>query len=121
MKYVLTFILALGICSPSFADRVFQNNDQEQISPISLRTAEFLIYVETNGRKISAVDLSSGKILWTRDPYEDWKLKPYRFSKPVITSLKLAKKDGWIDIRFNSSQFGVIQISTGLGYHGGND
>lgn len=101
---------------------IFQNNDSEEIAPLSLKYDDtILIYAETNGRKVSAIEVSSGRILWTVDPFIDWNLKSYRFSNPVITSIKKEKKPGWIYIGFNSSQFGVIQLSNGKGYQGGQN
>ncbi|MFH1499513.1 MAG: hypothetical protein ABII82_17020 [Verrucomicrobiota bacterium] len=102
---------------------VFANNDLEQIGPLTLHLPDeaMIVYVETNGRKISALDAATGNVLWSCDPYIDWNMRPYRFSKPIITSLKLSKRPGWLDVRYNSSQFGVLETKTGQGYMGGND
>lgn len=107
---------------PPATPTIFRNNDNEEISPICLKYDDAtLLYVESNGRTVSAIDIASGKTIWTKDPFSNWKLKPYRFSKPVITSIKPETKPGWIEVRYNSSQFGSIEVATGNGHFAGND
>jgi hypothetical protein len=88
-----------------------------------------IFYVESDGRHLAAMD-SQGKLLWVRNPWEDaHAFCPYRTARPVVASLKAAELTelGWsslksvggnpkhrfIAIEFDSSQFGVLDESTG--------
>ncbi len=80
-----------------------------------------LLYVETDGRHVSAISLD-GKLLWSRDPFTDAHLSFYRTEKPQIVYIgpvkKFAQIDGgkpneFVGVRFNSSQFGLLRISSG--------
>jgi hypothetical protein len=86
-------------------------------------------YVESDGRHLAAID-SEGRLLWVRNPYED---KPafcqYRTPRPVIDYVAAteispqlaAALKSWgatlshtfLEIRFDSSQFGVLDETTG--------
>ncbi len=99
-------------------------NDDETVEPKALIDAKTRItyYLESDGRHVSAID-PDGKILWHRDPFNDANLWPYRLSKPVITYFKFAEKvtKPAIAINFNSSQFGVIDLTTGSFQFRGQD
>jgi hypothetical protein len=85
-------------------------------------------YVESDGRHLAAID-PDGKLLWVRNPFEDRELCPYRTARPVIRDIKaidispeFAKlrerwgvntDDRFIAIQFDSSQFGVVNETTG--------
>jgi hypothetical protein len=85
-------------------------------------------YVESDGRHLAAID-GDGKLLWVRNPFEDRQLCPYRTGWPVISGMEatdispaLAKlrerwgvntHDKFIAIPFDSSQFGVVNETTG--------
>ena len=80
-----------------------------------------LLYVETDGRHVAAIS-GDGKLLWNRDPFKDAHLSFYRTEKPQIVYIGPVKKSAQIDggkpdqfvgIRFNSSQFGLLRISSG--------
>jgi|SRR6185369_8704234 len=86
--------------------------------------------VEADGRHVSATD-SNGALLWYRDPFADAHLEHYRTDKPQIRNFWITKRklsDNWtfeeqvlgkkgvnayINIGFNSSQGGFIDITTG--------
>jgi hypothetical protein len=89
------------------------------------------LYVETDGRHVAAI-ASDGKLLWVRNPYGQSGFCPYRTPRPVIYSIEpeppdhiypaLAKfitKNGGnanhylVSIKFDSSQFGVLDEMTG--------
>jgi hypothetical protein len=86
-------------------------------------------YVESDGRHLVAID-SIGKLLWVRNPWEDsGAFCQYRTPRPVIDSLKQTelteidranlKPRGanlvhkFIALQFDSSQYGVVDESTG--------
>jgi hypothetical protein len=90
-------------------------------SPVAYADAALktVFYVESDGRHLSAITFE-GKILWTRNPFVDAKLEPYRYPEPRIIAVGpsqgLVKPDPkvtFIAIRFNSSQFGVVDTRTG--------
>src|SRR5262249_36881652 len=72
-----------------------------------------LFYVESDGRHVTAIN-SEGKILWTRNPFEDARLTPYRNPFPRIIYIGPAtdwtppnKTEQFFFIRFDSSQSGM--------------
>jgi hypothetical protein len=85
-------------------------------------------YVESDGRHIAAID-PDGKLLWVRNPFEEAGLCPYRNARPSISSIAAivttSAMASWIrlrganpshdflEIKFDSSQFGVIDETTG--------
>jgi len=82
-------------------------------------------YVESDGRHLAALS-PDGVLLWTRNPFEDSKLCPYRNARPIIVAFEpwtpagdpeleriFKRKARGIGIRFDSSQFGVVDIDTG--------
>ncbi len=85
-------------------------------------------YVESDGRHVAAMD-PDGKLLWVRNPFEDQNLCPYRNARPVIRVLATTEissemagviqsrgmnpRHTFLEIKFDSSQFGVIDESTG--------
>jgi len=80
-----------------------------------------LLYVETDGRHVAAIS-PDGKLLWNRDPFKDAHLEPYRTETPQIVYLGPVSKsshtvgggpDKFVAITFNSSEFGLLRISTG--------
>ena len=93
-----------------------------------------LLYVESDGRHLAAVS-PKGKILWVRDPFVDRNLCPYRTARPIIvyvgptgwsgdeTSIaKIFKVAGHlVEIRFDSSQFGVVDINSGKFFFAGQN
>ena len=64
-----------------------------------------------------------GKVLWTRDPFADAHLEPYRVHEPKIVAIGQAevatlppgldRSKAFIAISFNSTQFGVAETKTG--------
>jgi hypothetical protein len=86
------------------------------------RATETLFYVESDGRHLSAIAFS-GKVLWTRNPFVEAHLKPYRVKNPQIVFIGRAdpsslpdgydKKALFIGISFESTQFGVVDAAKG--------
>ena len=86
--------------------------------------------VEADGRHVSATD-GYGALLWYRDPFGDANLEHYRTDKPRIVAFDFHKRGGaesWdipeqvlqkkgiqkiLSIRYNSSQAGFMDITTG--------
>jgi hypothetical protein len=95
-----------------------------------------VFYVESDGRHLAAID-PAGKLLWVRNPFDDAKLCPYRNARPTISSVAAIvttpdvtasiKRYGanpehdFLKIQFNSSQFGVIDETTGEFFFGGQN
>lgn len=80
-----------------------------------------VFYVESDGRHVSAISLT-GKILWTRDPYVEGGLEPYRFpnARIVYIGLRKAHRGTYggdermaLAIVFESTQFGQMNMETG--------
>ena len=79
-----------------------------------------LLYVESGGRHVAAISID-GKLLWNRDPFTDAHLQFYRTKNPQIVYIGPAPKwyrgggnlGEFVEIDFNSSQFGVLRISDG--------
>lgn len=85
-------------------------------------------YVESDGRHMAAMD-PDGNLLWVRNPFEDQNLCPYRNARPVISSLATTEISSgmadvmqsrgmnpshkFLEIKFDSSQFGVLDETTG--------
>jgi hypothetical protein len=94
-------------------------------------------YVESDGRHLAAID-SLGKLLWVRNPWEDsGAFCQYRTPRPVIASLKQTElteieranlkprganlEHEFIALQFDSSQYGVLDESTGDFIPGGQN
>jgi hypothetical protein len=84
-----------------------------------------LFYVESDGRHLAALS-PLGDLLWVRNPFVDKNLCPYRLERPIIARIeaitdvheaeliKIWKREGpFLEIYFNSSQFGAVDIKTG--------
>jgi len=80
-----------------------------------------LFYVETNGRHVAAIS-GDGRLLWSKDPFKDGRLPFYRTKKPQIVYIGPAQKgvhppgeesSKFVSIAFNSSQSGLLRMSTG--------
>jgi len=80
--------------------------------------------VESDGRHIAA--LKAGSLLWLRNPFVDQNLCPYRTERPIIVRvlpvsgaregeiMKAWKREGpFVEIYFDTSQFGVVDTKTG--------
>jgi hypothetical protein len=80
------------------------------------------LYVETDGRHLAAIS-GDGKLLWVKDPFEEGHLDSYRTNKPQIVYIGPLSKfqserpgvesDKFVAIRFNFSQSGLINVSSG--------
>jgi len=90
-------------------------NDDETVPPqVLVHPETHVLYVlESDGRHITAIT-PEGKILWHRNPFEDAGLVPYRVTKPVIRYFAFMKDNPQkIGIGFNSSQGGLLDVTTG--------
>jgi hypothetical protein len=86
-----------------------------------------VFYVESDGQHLSCIGFD-GKVMWTRVPFVDARLKPYRMEKPRIVSIgqplpwMLAKTKGtFVAINFESTQFGIVDADSGTFYFLGQD
>lgn len=86
--------------------------------------------IESDGRHVTASS-SDGKVLWRKDPFIDAHLEFYRTTNPQIIYIGKPNKrseEYWlkkdkhvIEILYNSSQFGDLDIKTGDFFFGGQD
>jgi hypothetical protein len=87
------------------------------------KQTDTLLYLEGDGRHLAAIS-PTGKILWLRNPFVDAVLCPYRNKRPIILSIGPARGSGliaklwkrkshFVEIHFDSSQFGVVDIKNG--------
>jgi hypothetical protein len=94
-------------------------------SPLSYldKQTDTLLYLEGDGRHLAAIS-PTGRILWLRNPFVDAGLCPYRNERPIIVSIGPAlgsgliaklwkRKSHFVEIHFDSSQFGVVDIKNG--------
>ena len=80
-----------------------------------------ILYIETDGRHVAAIS-PEGRLLWRKDPFIDAGLTPYRVARPTITAVGPAtgwaarrhSADAFAALRYSSSQFGVIDLATGV-------
>lgn len=84
--------------------------------------------VGKDGRHLSAIG-KKGQLLWEKDPFVEARLCPYRSPHPIIYDIQAAERgipelannprlridprDRYVEIRFDSSQFGVVNERTG--------
>jgi hypothetical protein len=85
-------------------------------------------YVESDGRHLAAID-AAGKLLWVRNPFEDAHLCPYGNPRPSISSISIVKisvqmaekmrvmgmdpSHEYLDVKFDSRMFGVVDETNG--------
>ena len=124
MLAVCLVVLAMGLVSAPAQNVTVL--DEFHVAPKVLHDAKtkIIFYLESDGRHISSIS-PDGKLLWSRDPFVDSKLTPYRLKRPLICYFDfvdpnwwkihrwLGKADDFIGINFNSSQFGVLKKETG--------
>ncbi len=128
---VLAIVYACAVhASPSSRDDVVSAGQFRALTYLDPQTRT-VFYVETDGRHLSAIG-PDGKLLWTRNPYVDAGSHYYR-RKEVITYLgplpaeyaHLATKQKvggpFIQIAFDSTQFGAVDVKTGTFFNLGQD
>jgi hypothetical protein len=87
-----------------------------------------LVYAETDGKHLSAIDFD-GRILWTRSPFADARLKPYRVADPRIVQLYAplpwmldgAKGKAFVALEFESTEVGLVDLKSGTFFSLGRD
>jgi hypothetical protein len=84
-------------------------------------TSGTILYVESDGLHVCAIS-KEGRILWNKNPFQDARLEPYRFSQPQIIYVgpaqkwmleRVRSKSDFIQIQYNSTQTGILNILTG--------
>jgi hypothetical protein len=85
----------------------------------------FVYVVAKDRRTISAMN-SNGEIAWIANPFEDAKLRPYRFIHPFIVYLGPLRPQNnprpfKLRVGFNSSQYGDIELASGKFHFCGQD
>lgn len=83
------------------------------------KTLQVVFYADTDGRHLSAIGFD-GKVLWTRSPFVDAHLKPYRVAEPRIVRIGPPRpwmikgaKGSFVAISFESTQFGLVDVKSG--------
>jgi hypothetical protein len=80
-----------------------------------------IFYVESDARHIPAIS-RTGKLLWTRDPFNDAHLEVYGTKHPQIAHIGpeptvIVRGQGnprdFVQLAYNSSQFGLLRKSDG--------
>jgi len=87
-----------------------------------------ILYVESDARHVCAIS-RTGKLLWTREPFKDAHLEIYRTKHPQIAQIGPGPKAVWVKgnprdfvyLNFNSSQFGLLRITDGEFFFGGQN
>jgi hypothetical protein len=84
--------------------------------------SDITLHVAADRRIVSALD-SSGRQIWTEDPFDAAGMRPYRFARPFIVRIaplpaRSEKECGargkpFAKIGYNSSQFGCLDARTG--------
>jgi hypothetical protein len=134
MLRIIFVFVALSIwAAPMGAAHTYLDRTSTLKGPIAYAdaTLKTVFYVESDGRHISAITFD-GQVLWTRNPFVDAKLEPYRFAEPQIVRIGPSKglgPSGWkpdakatyVGIVFNSTQFGIVNTATGDFAYGGRD
>jgi len=80
---------------------------------------QVVVYAETDGRHVSAINFD-GRVLWTRNPFVDAHLKPYRVAEPKIVFFYTprprmieGKKGSFVGVMFESTQSGLMDLESG--------
>jgi len=128
---VIFFLVALTANAGEM--RTYLNKASTFKGPIAYADPKLktVFYVESDGRHVSAISFD-GQILWTRNPFVDAKLEPYRVAEPKIVRIgpsgglgpsgwKPDPKGTYISVTFNSTQFGIINTANGDFADGGRD
>jgi|tagenome__1003787_1003787.scaffolds.fasta_scaffold19289696_1 hypothetical protein len=134
MSRIAAVLLVVGVLSVASSTRGEQyvNAYHPFRGPVAYADSatKTIFYVETDGRHLSAISLE-GKVLWTRDPFVDAHLEPYRVDSPKI--IRIFKPLPWmlgsrpdpkrhfVAIGFNSTQTGVVDTGTGEFFFVGQD
>jgi hypothetical protein len=134
MSRIAAVSLVIGLLSIASSTRGERQADNYRPfrGPIAYAdgVTETILYVETDGRHLSAIS-SDGRVRWTRNPFADAHLKPYRVDNPRITSIYKPvpwmlgshpePKRHFVAIGFDSTQTGVVDVSTGTFFFVGQD
>jgi len=115
---VLMIVLALPtICRGQYVshyiekDRIKKDTLTDTITGNKFIIDKERIFITTINKK--------GKVLWKTDPFVDSKLSEYRIKRPTIVYFELTP--GFLNISYNNSQFGYIEIDTGKFIFAGQD
>ena len=131
MRRMLGVAFLLVLASPVAAEQYVAHETVPYRGPTAYvdKKLGVVIYAESDGKHLSAIDLE-GRVLWTRSPFSDAHLKPYRVAEPRIVHvyaplpwmLEGAKKtDAFVALEFESTQFGVVDLGSGKFFSLGQD
>lgn len=87
-----------------------------------------VVYEVHEDRRTVSASKADGTLIWRVNPFKDAGLEPYRMKHPIIVDFGKApshypagQRDRYLSLGFNSSQFGVIELSTGAFTFAGQD
>src|SRR6516165_3381611 len=85
MRRMLGVAFLLVLASPVAAEQYVAHETVPYRGPTAYvdKKLGVVIYAESDGKHLSAIDLE-GRVLWTRSPFSDAHLKPYRVAEPRI-------------------------------------
>jgi hypothetical protein len=117
----LLALAALFVTTSAAAEQYIAHATLPYRGPVAYadKTLQVVFYAETDGRHLSAITFD-GKVLWTRSPFVDAKLKPYRMAEPRIVRIGRplpwmikGAKGSFVAISFESTQFGLVDVKSG--------
>jgi len=116
LAVVLLFVTNTSAAEPHIAQATLPYHGPVAYADKKL---QIVFYAESEGRHLSAIDFD-GRVLWTRNPFVDAQLKPYRVAEPRIISIYpplpwmvADQKRSFIAIQFESTQVGVVDVKSG--------
>jgi hypothetical protein len=123
---MLRVVVAILLCCSSTAvgaEPFIAHATEPYRGPVAYvdKASRLVLYAETDGKHLSAIDFE-GRVLWTRSPFTDAHLKPYRVAEPRIIHvyaplpwmLQLVKGKGtFAALEFESTQFGLVNLKSG--------
>jgi hypothetical protein len=123
MFRMLGFCVLWALTTPVAAEPYVAHATVQYRGPVAYvdKKAHLVVYAESDGKHLSAIDFE-GRVLWTRSPFADAHLKPYRVAEPKIAEiyaplpwmLEGAKgKDAFVALEFESTQFGLVDLNSG--------
>lgn len=120
MRATSSYLIILS-CSLTIAAAPTQEMPTQAAKPVTYydTSSGITLLVESDRRHVVATNSRNEKI-WRVDPFSDSKLTPYRTAIPVIVYMgpivgraDILANERTATIRFNSTQFGKIDLGTG--------
>ena len=131
MLRILSFALLCLLPTAVTAEPYVAHATEPYRGPVAYvdKKLQLVLYAETDGKHLSAVNFE-GRVLWTRTPFADAHLEPYRVAEPRIINIytplpwMLEGKKGkgaFVALEFESTQFGLVDLKSGKFFSLGQD